>query len=120
MLRQAFVVEAVFLQAAELEILDQHVGCRHQLAHCLGAFRRREVDRHRALAAVAGMVVGGRQVLAVLARDEGRAPFAGVVAAVGVLDLDHVGAEIGQQLAGPRTCQDAGKLDHADAFERGF
>ena len=50
---------------------------------------------------------------AVLGLDERRAPGAGVVAGLGALDLDHVGAEIGQHLAGPRACQDAGELQHA-------
>ena len=61
------------------------------------------------------MVIGGRQVFAVLAGDEGGAPFAGVVAAVRVLDLDDVGAEIGKHLAGPGAGEDAGKFDDADA-----
>ena len=63
------------------------------------------------------MVIGRRQVLAVLAGDEGRTPFARVVAAVRALDLDHVGAEIGKHLAGPRPGKDAGEFDDADAVE---
>ena len=34
------------------------------------------------------------------------------------LDLDHVGAEIGQELPGPRPGEDAGELEHAQAVER--
>ena len=55
-----------------------------------------------------------------MAHDEGRAPFAGVVAAVGALDLDDVGAEIGEQLPGPGPGKDAGEFDDADAFQRRF
>ena len=36
----------------------------------------------------------------------------------GALDLDDVGAEIGEQLAGPRTCQNPGKLQHAQTSQR--
>jgi hypothetical protein len=44
---------------------------------------------------------------------EGRSPAPGVVAGTFALDLDHVGAEIGQNLPGPRTRQDASKFQHA-------
>src|SRR5262249_20366885 len=42
--------------------------------------------------------------------DEGRSPLPGVVAGE-AFDLDHLGAEIGQKLPGPRSGQDAGELD---------
>ena len=48
---------------------------------------------------------------AVGALDEGRAPGAGIVAGPAALDLNHVGAEIGQNLAGPRPGQNPGKLE---------
>ena len=50
--------------------------------------------------------------------DEGRPPGAGIVARAGALDLDDVGAEIGEQLAGPRTRQNPGKLQHAQTSQR--
>ena len=50
---------------------------------------------------------------AVGAGDERRAPGAGVVAGAVAFDLDHVGAEIGQDLPGPRARQNAGKLQYA-------
>jgi hypothetical protein len=55
-----------------------------------------------------------------MAHDEGRAPFAGVVAAIGTFDLDDVGAEIGKQLPGPWPGEDAGEFDDADAFQGWF
>ena len=55
---------------------------------------------------------------AVGGRDERRPPAAGVVAGALALDLDHVGAEIGQNLPGPRPRQDAGKLKHAQTGQR--
>ena len=51
-------------------------------------------------------------------RHKRRAPGAGIVARTLALDLDHVGAEIGQDLAGPRPRQNAGKLEHAQTRER--
>jgi hypothetical protein len=84
----------------------------------LSSFRAGDIERDRALAAVGRVIIGGRQVLAIGALDKGRAPAAGVVAALGMLDLDDVGAEIGQQLPGPGTSQDARKLDHTDSGER--
>ena len=50
--------------------------------------------------------------------DERRAPAAGVVAGARALDLDHVGAEVGQDLPGPRPGQDAGELQHAQTGQR--
>ena len=52
-----------------------------------------------------------------MAGDEGRPPFARVVAALRVLHLDDIGAEIGEQLPGPGTGEDAGEFDDADAVK---
>jgi hypothetical protein len=42
--------------------------------------------------------------------DEGRAPFAGVVA-LGAFNLDHLGAEVGQNLARPGASQNPRQFD---------
>src|SRR5690606_29807288 len=107
-----------FLQTTNFEVLDQHVGGGDQFPDGLRTLRGREVDSYGALAAVGRVIIGGRQVFTLLAGDEGGAPFAGVVAAVGVLDLDDISAEIGKHLTGPWSREDAGKFDDADAFER--
>src|SRR6516165_7699078 len=57
------------------------------------------------------MKIGGAEMAAVGALDEGRAPGAGIIAGPAALDLNHVGAEIGQNLAGPRPGQNPGKLE---------
>ena len=77
-----------------------------------------EIDRDRALAAIAGVVVGGRELAAVGALDERRAPAARVVARAGTLDLDHVGAEIGEDLPRPRAGQNARELENTNARKR--
>ena len=51
-------------------------------------------------------------------RHERRAPAAGVVAGALALDLDHVGAEIGENLPRPRPRQDAGKFEHTQTGQR--
>jgi hypothetical protein len=57
--------------------------------------------------------IGGAEVAAVGRLDEGGAPAARIVAGAFALDLDDVGAEIGEHLPGPGARQDAGKLEHA-------
>ena len=57
-------------------------------------------------------------MVAVLALDEGRAPGAGVVAGLGALHLDDVGAEVGQHLARPGAGQDAGEFEDAQTGQR--
>src|SRR3954465_15670521 len=64
------------------------------------------------------MIIGRAERLAVGARDERRAPAARVVTRAGALDLYDVGAEIGEDLSRPRTCQNARKLKNADTGER--
>ena len=115
--RQARVIEAELLQAADLEILDQHVGARHQFLDDALALGRGEIGLDRALAAIGAMKIGGAEMTAVGRLDEGRTPGARVVAGAGALDLDDVGAEIGEQLARPRTCQNPGQLQHAQTSQ---
>ena len=64
------------------------------------------------------MVVGGRELVAVGALDERRTPSARIVARAGTLDLDYVGAEIGEDLPRPRAGQDARELKNTNARER--
>ena len=77
-----------------------------------------EIERDRALAAIARMIIGGGHLLAVRAFDERRSPAARVVARAGALDLDHVGAEVGEDLPRPRPGQNARKLKNADTGKR--
>ena len=84
------------------------------------ALRRLEIDGDRALAAVAGVEIGGRQRRAVGALHEGRPPAARVVAVARPLDLDDVGAEIGERLADPGAGEDAGEFEDAEAGSGGW
>ena len=108
--RETFVVEAELGEAADLEVLDQHVRARGQLAHDAPALIALEVHLDRALAAVGRMKIGRANMVAVGAFDEGRAPAAGIVARALALDLDDVGAEIGEHLSRPRDRPGCGQV----------
>ena len=116
--RETFVVEAEFGEPADLEILDQHVGTCGEFSDDPPAFLALEVELDGTLAAIGAVKIGGAEMAAVGGRNKRRAPGAGVVAGALALDLDHVGAEIGQDLPGPRPCQDASKLQDAQTGQR--
>src|SRR5215510_4930308 len=85
-----------------------------ELPHQRLASRLADIDGDRPLAAVdrqIGRGLAGLASLRILVRD---AQPAHVVAMDGMLDLDHVGAEIGQHLAGPGAGEHAAEIEHAD------
>src|SRR4029453_4783890 len=51
---------------------------------------------------------------------EGRPPFAGIVASLGRLDLDDLGAHIAEHHGAEGASQDAGQIEHGDPGERGI
>ncbi len=87
------MVEAELRRQVTAQVVQDGIGLRHQPAEDLAAFLGLQVQRQRALVAVERVEELARAVL-----QEMRADAAGHVAAVGgVLDLDHLGAQIGQQ-----------------------
>ena len=80
-------------------------------------FRLFKVNGHGALAAVAGVEIGGVPA-AVRIVDKGRAPLPRVVAGSRPFDLDDVRAQISQNLPRPGTGEDAGEFDDFDAGQR--
>jgi len=56
--------------------------------------------------------------LALLAARPRAGTLAGVVTAVGILDLDHLGAHVGEHLGAHGTGDHARKIDDSDAVER--
>ena len=78
------------------------------------------LDGDRALAAVDGEVVAGLAWCPCRRASfrNGGPQRAGVVAGAGALDLDHVGAEVGEDLAGPGRGQDAAQVEHPDVRQR--
>ena len=113
--RDAGIVEAVLLQHAGPEVLDQHVGALEQLAHDRLALGLGEVQRHALLAPVEGheevALAGG-------AAGARTGALARVVAAVGILDLDDLGAHVREHLGTHGTRDHAGEIDDANAVER--
>ena len=107
-----FVGEAEPVEGARPEVLDEHVRRLQEppqdVAPRAGSLRFRVMP---ALAAVDGEEVDA------LAVHEGRSPAAGVVALGRLLDLDDVGAGVGQGLRAVGAGQDAREVDDADAVE---
>lgn len=57
------------------------------------------------------------RVSALVVLQKRRAPGAGVVTGAGALNLDDVGAQIGQGLGAPGAGEDAGKVENANAVK---
>src|SRR4029079_12548303 len=108
--------EPVAVEHARPEILDHHVGRLEQLAHDLLSIGLGEVERDALLAAVEGHEEVAFAIGAAGART---GAFARVVTAVGVLDLDDLGAHVREYLRAERPGDDAREVDDADAGERG-
>jgi hypothetical protein len=105
---QKIIADAPFVERAGLEILDQDVGaCEQPHQHRAAAFGS-EVEPDRSLVAVDADEIG-RVVLV-----ERRSPVAHLVAG-GRLDLDHVGAVIGEDLCAKGAAEHPREIDHAQA-----
>ena len=107
----AVVVEPEPRQAPRLEVLDEDVGPPGELAGRRPVVVVLEVQRHRALVAVDPEVVR-RDAVA-----HRRAPRPGVVAA-GRLDLDHLGAEVGEEHRRVGAGEDPGEVGDEEPGER--
>ena len=87
-------IQTQFLDLAGAQILYAHVGALDdQALEAAAFFGVAQVYHRRALVAIERLKRGRRAV------DEGRPPFARIVA-VGLLDLDHFGAQVAQNLPG--------------------
>src|SRR5690606_18174178 len=102
-LAQAFIVEAVAFQIADLVVLEQDVRLRCQPSHELLALWLRDIDGHGLLVAVRADVHGAERRIfpALLVFHEWWAEVARIIAFSRPLDLDDIGTEIAQHLAGP-------------------
>ncbi len=95
------------LHHAGAVILQHDVGAFDELEQHLPALVGAQVKLHALLAAVEGDEVGAVGFAAKIAK---RIP-------TWRLDLEHVGAEVGEHQAGKRRRDDRAQLDHAHAFE---
>ena len=105
-----FPAEAPAFHRAGLEVLDQHVGFERQGAHRLLPFAAAQVQAHRALVARLHLPPHRGAVAQ-------QAPLAQRIADAVRLDLDHVGAEFRQRLAGEGAGDELAELQHLEAFE---
>src|SRR5262249_28808898 len=101
------VAEAELVHGAGTEILDQHVGASDQAPDEREPAWRLDVERKAALVAVEAHEEAGARA--------GQAPR---VVARGRLDLDDVGAEIGEDEPAGRAHRHMGELDDANCVER--
>lgn len=111
-LGQLTVVEQPLQAAAGPEVLDDDVGVAQHRLDRRAALVGLQVDGHRPLVPVRRQVVGGVGAL------ERRAPLPGRVAAVGVLDLHDVGAQVGEGHADVGPGEDLRQVDDPDPVER--
>ena len=107
---QRVPAEPPALQGAGLEVLDQHVGLGRERAHRLLALGRAQVERHRALVARLHLPPHRGAVAQ-------QPPGAQRIAALDRLDLDDVGAEVGERLAGERPGDQLAELEHLQAVQ---
>ena len=114
-LLQIVVAQTEARQHAGAQVLDHHVGNGDEFPYRLRPGLVAHVDRHGLLSPVQRVerhrVVGRR-----LAQEGEHRPLD--VGPVGVLDLDHLGAEVGEHLSHQRPRQHPAELDDAHAFQR--
>ena len=118
-LAQHVEADAELVEHAGPEALDQHVGRLGQLEQGLAAPLLLQVEADRALVAVQREVDrrAGAERRVLLGAVVGRRP-AHVVALAGVLDLDHVGAEVGEQQRAEAAGEQAGEVEDLDVLQR--
>jgi hypothetical protein len=104
---------AQLLHGAGAEVLHDDVGLLEQLLEDLALLVVLEVERDAFLAAI------DRREIGRLAVDE-RPVGAGVVAALGRLDLDHPRAHLGHQQGAVGAGKDAREIDDDNARQRAF
>jgi hypothetical protein len=101
--------EAKLFQDAGPEIVQHGVGRPDQREEVLPAARRLQIERHALLSGVVGAELG-----AVAAAVEG----AERIASLGILDLDDLGPQLGEQLPGERPADETAELQDAERGQR--
>ena len=110
--RQALVVQAPALHGAGAEVFDQHVGLGCQAPQQVLALGLAQIEGQRLL--VAGDHVPPQRFAALV----GLAPLAHGVALARWLDLDHLGAEVGQYLAAGGPGDQLAEFEHLEVVQR--
>ena len=115
-LAQRLVAEAVTIEHARREVLDRHVAVRGEVEQQVAPGVGGEVDAEAELAAVD--VVEHRLLLGVRCVLHDRRGLPHVVEALARLDLDHLGAEEGEHLAGDGPGPDPAEVEHAHTLQQ--
>src|SRR5262249_55873638 len=113
--RQRVVAQAQRVERARPVVLHEHVGGGDELFEDVAIRLRLEVEGDRALVGSLRQEGGAR--VAAVGRLGGAGPAA-LVGLVGVLALDHVGAEHSKLIGCERSRQHMRDVDHPDALER--
>jgi hypothetical protein len=113
--RERRISEAQRLERAGAVVLHEDIGGCDQLLEDVAIGFCLQVEGDRAL--VGGLRQEGRAHMAAVERLVG-AGSAALVGLVGMLDLDHVGAQHGQLIGGKRPGQNMGDVEHPYALER--
>ena len=118
--RERGIVETVLGEAAHLVVFDKDIGAFSEPPGHRLALGRGKIEGDRAFPPIGRHVVGPRRWSPRRPHRAGRAaPQPRVSSArARALDLDHVGAEVGQQLGRPRAGEDAAEIEHLEAGER--
>ena len=116
---QAVVIQTVFREPADLEILDEDIAMPGKMTDRLGPLFGGDIHGDRSFVSV------GRQVIGALCRGFpvgsghiGRTPGPGVIPKTRFLDLDDFRAVIAQQLRAGRTRKDTGQVQHPKPVKR--
>ena len=96
------VVEAVFGQPTEFEILDHHIGFGGETADNFLPIVGAKIDNDRTFTPVGRVEISGIKVFTLRSLNPRRPPFSGIVA-VRALDFDNIGPQIAERLTDPRT-----------------
>ena len=110
-LEHRIIAETPFFQSTGLEVVDQDVGAFEQAQDHVAPLGLADVDGDGALVAVGAGKIGGKPVV------EGRAPAARLVP-LRRLDLDDLGAMVGQRLGAIGAAQHAAEVKDADSVKR--
>src|ERR1700687_2801460 len=108
---QTLVAQTEAIHDTRTEVLEHHIALHGELEENLAPFFRARVECDAALVAI------DREKVMALAVDE-RRYGARLIAAADLFDLDHFGAEIGQDQRAERACEHARQVQNAHAVER--
>src|SRR5690606_35272330 len=112
----AVVIEPVFAQPPNLEVLDEDVALARERTHGFRAFLGGDVERDGFLVPIRTDVIRGfGRVLAFRVLHIGRPPAASVVAGAGPFDLYDFCPQIGKILGAPGTGEHASEIKNANA-----